>query len=350
MIGSPMREMGLKATSVFNGLLHYVQGPMLLASRGRQIYRSENDGKNWDLLCRVPCGVRWQMKAVTRVGRRLFRAKVGHVLPVGEHRYLTFGFGQINVYDATEGRFLEKPVDLVGSRPLAVCQLSPSEILYGQYCSNRDRSPVSIWATNDGGRSWHEVYRFKHVRHIHGVYHDPYTDSVWVTTGDDDQESAIWVTTDRFETLRKVVFGSQQTRAVDLLFSPSHVYFGSDTPREANWLYRWDRQSERTERLQRVESSVFFGGRIGDWLLFSTAAEPSNVNRRDAVSVWGSQDGINWTSLLTLRKDAWPCRYFEYGQIRFPYGLAQATRLWLSPIALDGDERVLSCALPNDVH
>jgi hypothetical protein len=92
---------------------------------------------------------------------------------------------------------------------------------------------------------------------------------------------------------------------------------------------------------------VFYGGRCGDWILFSTACEPSQVNGSAAASIWGSRNGTTWRRLLTFRKDVWPCKYFEHGQVRFPHGLSQASRLWFSPLAVQRHEQVLTCALPE---
>ena len=48
---------------------------------------------------------------------------------------------------------------------------------------------------------------------MHGIFIDPYDGRIWVTTGDDDHESAIWFTDDEFKTLEKVVLKSNYVYA-----------------------------------------------------------------------------------------------------------------------------------------
>lgn len=143
-----------------------------------------------------------------------------------------------------------------------------AEVYYGEYRSNSEREPVHIWSLEKDGRKWKSVWHFENIRHVHGVFHDPYTDSIWVTTGDMDQEAGIWRTDDRFISLCRVVGGSQQLRAVQLLFNKDYVYFGSDTPDEKNFIYRMDREGKNLENLTPVGSSVFYGCKVGKKLFF----------------------------------------------------------------------------------
>lgn len=81
----------------------------------------------------------------------------------------------------------------------------------------------------------------------------------WISTGDDDHEAALYVTDPEFSRLEKVLYGSQQTRTIKLLFTEQYIYFGSDAPHEVNYLYRMNKSIHKTERLARVGSSVFHG-------------------------------------------------------------------------------------------
>lgn len=49
-------------------------------------------------------------------------------------------------------------------------------------------------------------------------------------------------------------------------------------------------------------------------------AEPSAVNDQSAVHIAGSSTGRNWRVLQTWKKDRWPMRYFQYGNVIFPDG------------------------------
>jgi len=185
---------------------------------------------------------------------------------------------------------------LHGSRPMALCA-AEGKAFYGEYRSNPERSAVHVFGLDFDNKVWVPVWRFQGVRHVHGVFYDPYGKAFWVTTGDSDEESAIWRTDDQFSSVKKVVGGSQQLRAVQLLFTEDHVYFGSDAPDESNHIYRMDREGSKVERLCPVDSSVFYGCKVGNHLVFSTAVEPSSVNTGWEAEVWHSLDGESWTRL-----------------------------------------------------
>ena len=220
-------------------------------------------------------------------------------------------------------------------------------MFYGEYRSNPERSAVHVWKGDASGLSWKAIWRFDGVRHIHGVYHDPFADSLWVTTGDRDSEAAFWRTDDRFTTLTKVVGGCQRFRAVQLLFTEEYVYFGSDSPVECNHIYRMKRNGEDCQRLAAVGNPVFYGCQIARCLFFSTAVEPSRVNVEPYAEIWGSADGARWRPIRRFRKDRWPMKWFQYGQVHFPAGPGDGQHLWYTPMATEHDHTVWK--VPLDV-
>lgn len=206
---------------------------------------------------------------------------------------------------------------LSGSRPLTLCTVKDA-VYFGEYRSNRERSTVRIWSLNFATRQWEPAWHFDGIRHVHGVFHDPFMNHIWVTTGDEDEESAIWRTEDNFESLQRVVGGSQQFRAIQLLFTDDYVFFGSDAPDEKNHIYRMRRNGYQVEGLAQVGGSIFYGCKVGGCLFFSTAVEPSKVNKSLDAEVWGSRDGEHWGLVDRFQKDFLPMKYFQYGQVVFP--------------------------------
>ena len=282
----------------------------------------------------LPAGPAARLLGATRLGRRLGRAGIHHFLP--ETGVL---FAGRSVYRLAEASGRIEPVGpLYGSRPLAVAS-DGALSCYGEYRPNPERTPVHIRASSDRGRTWDVVHTFDGVRHVHGVFHDAWSDAFWITTGDEDAESGIWRTRDGFRSVERVLGGTQQARAVHLSFTKRHVYFGSDTPRAANHLQRMERDSGRVESLQRVGSSVFYGCQAAGHLFFSTAAEPSRVNRTDGAEIWHSPDGVSWRLLARLPNDRWPSRLFQYGQVLFPSGPGDGRHLYYTPQGVNGDGR-----------
>lgn len=326
--------------AAFDGVVHHVGDPWSYASRRGVIHRSGDGGRTWTAFARLPLTSLQRLASLDRRTRRLWRAAVHHVTPLDDGALVVFGFRAIYRVEP-DGRCAAAAA-FRGSRPLCVCA-DRGVVYYGEYRANPERSPVSVWASTDGGAAWTPAHRFERVRHVHGVFSDPYGGTLWVTTGDADSESAIWRTGDRFATVEQVAGGGQQTRVVQLVFTPRHVYFGSDAPGAVNHLYRLRRADGRIERLREIDGPVYHGCRVGGRLFFSTACEPATLPTTRDVSVWSSADGEHWERFAVFRKDRWPTPLFQHGQVLFPGGPGPADPdgVWLTPFATDGDQRSL---------
>ena len=328
----------------FGGLVHAVRGERVIGSRGRTLYQSEDGGSTWRPWISLPVPRTWAALAAPRLLRRVARAHVYHVLPVGGRRFVVFGLRHIFTIDA-EPPVIVAQTRLRGSRPLSVAVAGES-VYYGEYHSNADRAPMRIFRSNDGGERWEAVWEFNNVRHVHAVCYDRFTDTLWATTGDDDEEAGMWVSSDKFSTVQRVAGGSQQLRVVELVFTEDFVYFGSDTPRERNFLCRMERDGSNREQLCAVEGSVFYGRSSNGRLYFSTVCEPSTVNPPKAATLWSSADGRSWAPTVRVRKDVWPLKLFQYDQIHLPRGAFESGTVWISLIGTQLDHHSLKLRIP----
>ncbi len=320
----------LQVIDHFPGRVHYSDGRQSYASVQNVIYSSANGSRDWVRLTELPLAAGWRLCSLTELSRRLCRAGVRHIVPVGT-RLCIIGYRTIYTYDLRTGVY--ETARLSGSLPLNICS-DGACVYYGEYGSNKERKPVRIYGGIDGGPVWEPLYELKGIRHIHGVFRDPYSGLFWVTTGDEDEESALWVSDDAFRSLHKVLSGSQQFRAVTLLFTEDYIYFGSDTGREENYLYRFNKRQSETEKLQYTGNAVFYGFKAGPYLFFSTACQPGKHGDRQKLSVWGTQDGVVWEQFLTLHKDIWPMKLFQYGLVIFPGGSGGPGELWLYAVGV----------------
>jgi hypothetical protein len=319
----------------------------LISSRGASLYMSTDNGMNWHKLLELPLSLKSYIQALLPISRRLFRQDVHHVVPLSDSVLVAFAFKNIFVCNYRDGKVLGTPTAIIGSRPLSVCLTPDHNLYYGEYHGNPDRKPTNIFCSKDNGFSWFSVYQMEDIRHVHGVFHDPYTNALWVTTGDTDEECGIWTTINHFKTLDRVAGGSQNTRAITLLFTQSHIYFGSDIPHKANSIYRFERRSGRIDKLQEVEGPVFWGCKIGNALFFSTAVEPSQINTSRSASLWCSLDGVSWSHVSKFRKDIWPMKLFQYGQILFPFGENTTDDLFITPYATEMNNTVQRIKITN---
>lgn len=314
--------------------LLYVSKEKIIAARKTNILESRDGGATWIKIAALPICI-WK-KAIMSFAlyRRLFRKGV-HRLAIGNSTSLVIA--DHSVYLISKGEMVSRG-PLHGARPLAICAVNDA-FYYGEYSRNYDRSDVHIWRLYENEKEWYPVWQFSGIRHVHGVFYDIYKKVLWVTTGDLDKEAGIWRTDDEFATLQKIVGGSQSFRAVQLLFTNEHVYFGSDAPGEQNHIFRMDRAGNNVEKLAAVGSSVFYGCKVGKQLFFSTVVEPSRVNKTRYVEVWGSKDGNSWQVVHRFKKDIWSMKYFQYGQAFFPAGPGDDENLWINPFATKNGEK-----------
>ena len=67
-------------------------------------------------------------------------------------------------------------------------------------------------------------------RHIHVLQQDPYSGNIYLGTGDTDDESAIYRSTDNGNTFQMLGHGSQLWRTLSFLFTETHVLWNTDSP------------------------------------------------------------------------------------------------------------------------
>jgi len=323
----------------FSGIVHLQNNGILWGSRREQIFQSKDSGKTWQKVLSLPLGTGDYLKSRNQLTARLFRTKIHH-LQIVEARFLVVvGFGKIFTFDLrNDGLFLgDHP--LFGKRPLSFCQTPDGRLFYGEYRGNPERSPVSLWQSHDAGQSWTAAFTFENIRHIHGVFHDPFESCLWITTGDEDHESGIWKATPDFSTVEQILGGSQQSRAITLQFTADKVFFGTDTPLETNHLYCFSRVSGQLEKLAQVDGSVFHSCAAGGKMFFSTACEPSTVNRDRQASIYQVSESGECSHLVSFAKDRWSMKYFQYGQIFLTGNRDDSTDLWITPFATTDDQQ-----------
>lgn len=273
---------------------------------------------------------------------RLLRKGTHHFISLNENQSAVIYDKRLCIADGDRKKF---DVPLPGSRPLSFEKIG-GEIVFGEYRSNIERSPVSVYAIDlTQEPTLKRKFTFKNIRHIHGVYQDTYNKTIYITTGDENHEAAIYKTEDDFRSVEKVLSGSQQTRVIRLLFDENFIYFGSDAPHEKNHLYKLDKETKALTHLADVGSPVFHGCKIKNWFFFSTAIEPSQVNISRHAELWASPDGDMWKCILRLKKDFLSMRYFQYGQIRFPNGAGDNKNLWISPLATKWSNKTIQIPL-----
>ena len=312
-------------------------GNTLYASLGYELLCARVEGKKieWRQVATYAPPLWRNLTARSRLGSRFFRDGF-HALAVLTSGHLVAAVpGEIVILSPGETEFRSTHRVLRGTRPLHMAVTPDDHIFWGEYFDNRDRSEVHIYASTDRGASWHVAHTFPKasIRHVHNVVYDQWEDCFWVLTGDEGAECRILRASRDFRNVDVVCSGDQQARAAAVLPAPDGIYFATDTPQEANYVYFLDRRGKLC-RLAKLNSSSVYGCRIGCNFFFSTMVEPSATNRDRCARVYGSEDGSQWQSLLQWQKDPWPMAFFQYGNVIFPHGENTSGLLALTSIAV----------------
>lgn len=289
-----------------------------IASRGYRLYKFDVPSKTWKYFSRID-DIKNFICASFFLTKRLFRSEITKYYSFGEHELCIAKKG-IFKYDK-KTRLFKKVFSVTrGSRPLNLCQSKTGVIYFGEYFYNPKNDKVNIYKSVDNGIKWDIAYTFAkgEINHIHGIFNDPYTDKLWVFTGDLDNKCIIAQTSDEFKTLDIVYRGGQKYRVCVPLFYKDRIVYATDTQYENNCIRSIDRETLEVSDICGIQGSGIYGGQIGDFSYISTTVEPSIVNNDNYSYLWISYDGSKWECICCYKKDILDKKFFQFGSIRFP--------------------------------
>jgi hypothetical protein len=318
----------------------------LYASRGYELLRStvqDPSHLTWEPVVAFRPDWRRRLSVVNGLSARLFRDGFHALAILPDGGPVAAVPGAIVTLPPNENEFRTTHLITRGTRPLHITAVPGGAVFWGEYFDNASRDEVHIYASGDGGATWSVAYTFPKgaIRHIHNLVHDPWANCLWVLTGDYGDECRILRASCDFKDVEVVLQGNQQARAVALVPMEDGLYFSSDTPLEANFVYRLDRAGTLT-RLAPLSSSSIYGCRVENRVFFSTMVEPSDVNRDRNVRIYAGGSAEDWRPLLAWRKDRWPMGLFQYGNAFLPDGDNTTKFLAVTTIAIQGDDMVTS--------
>jgi hypothetical protein len=312
----------------------------LILSKKYDIFIYNLPNKEFTLLGRLP---------VKKIDKAFYKVKIlQRLLRKGIHNVIYLPYYKNYLAIANKKLFLKKGQDNFfnvgkierGTRilPTGLCKDKNDNLYYGDYWKNKNREPVYLYKSSDGGETWKSQYVFKgdnQVRHIHSVQYDKYEDKLWLTTGDCDTESGIYFSTDGGKSFSSIGRGDQSWRAVTLLFTEEYIYWGTDSPEEQNYIFRYHRKKDKRERLQKVNGPIYYGTKTKESVIFTTAVEKNDNECEKKVHFWFSRDGLNWVDYISFNKDLWPA-IFQYGTVDFGRCNFHDDFIFFNPVALKG--------------
>ncbi len=283
-----------------------------------KIYYLKNDSKI-HLIASVPFYKPFPSQIKIELLYRVFRKNISHVIYLQDDSYLVFA--NHFIYTIKKGEIVKTSRIESCRRPLNILTLENNHsIIWGDYNAKRTGEPVNLYRSLDNGISWEIIYSFpaNTIRHIHNVIYDRYRDQYYVLTGDENEESGIWVTAD-FQKMEPLLVGSQRYRAVAIIPTENGIIIPTDSEYERNYIQFYSFESKDLSTTCELNGSAFFAQYIGGRYFVSTVCEPSLVNHYQYADLWMSEDTQNWEKIKSVKKSILTGRIFRYPAIKLPY-------------------------------
>lgn len=312
-----------------NLIIQYIKDGVWYGTEDHIVWSSIDHGATWRKVCQLqPNGQSVLAIVKDKLLRngivRNYRKNIGiHNVVVLESGTIIAQYDKIYRFSGSD-KFAEPIYDLIkegvaGPLKNGLCyDRSTDNIFFGEYIIERPAS-VRIVRGRDDGRCWDVCYQFSkgQVRHIHGIFSDPYRSRIWVCTGDNDKECGLYYSDDGFETVHKYGGGDQSWRMVSLLITKDSLIWGSDAGQDAprrikNYIYKLDVASGKRQKICCIDKPAYYSTFLADGsMCIATTFEPK-IKRQVSASadLWWSKDGEEWSLIYSF---PYKCAGRQYG-------------------------------------
>ncbi len=230
-----------------------------------------------------------------------------------------------------------------GSRPLNIC-VDGQRVLFGEYGDIYQNLEVFIYASEDGGKTFHVCYKFPrgNIRHIHSVIFDPYLHLYWVFVGDYNMQPGIGALSKDLKKIDWLTRGGQESRAVSAIVKQDCLLYGTDSDYQRNFIIRLDKKSGKKTNLHEIEGSSLHAASFGPVDVVSTCVEPNPTCPSRECSMYVSRDGEAWNRILPHKKDPYQFTLFQFGTLVLPYACHSQPRGMFSGQAVVGAHNLVT--------
>ena len=276
-----------------------------------------------------------------RLAQRVLRFMVTNIIPLSNgDLFVTFdksvGIVRDGKYKALKN--LIRPCRVLR----AACASDKSgDIFFGEYLDNAERGEMRIYKYSPGADALEIACTFppKFIRHIHGLYFDSFTDSIFCLTGDEERECKILRSFDKFKTYETIGEGDETWRAVSVLFKENAFFYGMDAEYQTNHIYKAMREDLERKSLGEVNGTVFYSKQIAGNLFFTTTAENAPSQLENVAALWHVDENDNLKNLISFKKDRWHPTLFMFGTIHFPYANELENELYFQLVGVEEDNQ-----------
>lgn len=311
-------------------------------SRRNILFHSENLKPPFKKIAVIDAPFWKQTAGAFRLAQRLLRFQVTNMISLKNGElFVTFdkSVGLVSNGKYTELQGLARPCRVMRS----ACAVDQNgDIYFGEYLANNERGEMRVYKYRIGSDALEIVYTFlpDSIKHIHGIYFDEFTESLFCLTGDDEKECRILQTFNGFKTLETVGQGDETWRAVSLLFDAENFYYGTDAEFRANNIYKVNRKTLERKNLGEVNGTVFYSKKLGGDLFFATTAENAPSQKENVAALWHIGENETCEQLISFEKDRWHRTLFQFGTIHFPFANKIENKLYFHLVGVKEDNQV----------
>ncbi len=315
-------------------------------SRRNQLFQSNDLKPPFKQIAAIEAPFWKQVASSVRLAQRLLRFMVTNVIQLKNgDLFVTF---DKSVGIVRNGKY--QTLNLV--RPCRVlrsaCAVDKNgDIFFGEYLANNERGEMRVYKYVQGADKLDVVYTFpaNSIKHIHGLYFDEFTDSVFCLTGDDEKECQIIRSFDGFKNTEIVGQGDETWRAVSIVFDKENFFYGTDAEFRENQIFKVNRASLEREKLGDVDGTVFYSKQLANDLFFTTTAENAPSQTENVAALWQVDSAGKCQVLTKFHKDGWHKTLFMFGTIHFPSVNKVANRLYFSLVGVKEDNQTFVISL-----
>ena len=301
----------------------------LWATRGMIVYKLTKGDSSFEKVAHIPTGfnIFW-IRNFTVVRRLTIRPECVEMTTTQNGDICAVSAGKLWVRHPGEKKF-SKSMDMThygigdqGIRNAGIVSVENSTVYFGEYFQNSNQDEVRIFGSNSDLTDWETSYEFEpgEIQHIHAIQFDPFSENLWICTGDQNSESMVGWSDDNFKTIQKIGEGSQQWRVCQLVFTEEFVYWGTDNgTQDVAGIYRWNRETKEVEKVMKVDGAVFYGTQLSNGtIVMSTDREGMGNEIDDKTRIIVIPEDHDITKIVCGTWDHNnPGFWFKFAKLRF---------------------------------
>lgn len=296
----------------------------------------------------------------SKLFRRLFRTDIRYGIQLDSNNLLVVRNKKIHRFNLTTLEIESSVVLPLGSRPLNMTTVRSLEgfddgVYFGEYFENPKKTKVRIFLYSNDTLT--VVYEFENgiINHIHNIIVDYYSNCLWILTGDFGDSPGIYQATNNFNTVKCIVGGNQIYRSCVAFPTKEGLIYATDSQFEKNTIRLLYRSNNiwKTKSLYDINGPCIYGTSVGNNFYLSTSVEAinsGNLIRRHLRNIRGpgviknrseiisGNIHLGFKTIYINDKDIFPFLLFQFGNIIFPSGENNLTKLVFSNIALKNDD------------